>query len=400
MRFWPLIKSRNKRIFADAAAGVGNPSSLHKEGAAAKRELEAAREDVAGAIKAHPDEIVFTSGGTEGNNLAIFGTLRPLLREHKEVHAITTAIEHPSVLEPLHALVKEGLVLTELGVGEDGLIDIKELRESITEYTALVSVQMVNSEIGTVQNIKEIAKEIRHARRRLATPARALQKATPSLTLASSSEALPYFHCDASQAPLWLPLAVESLGVDMLTLDAQKLFAPKGMGALYVRRSIYIEPIILGGGQEKGMRSGTESAPLAREFAAALLVAQNGVEERVRKISHLRNFTLEEIKRLIPDIVVNGSIESRVANNLNISIPHLDGQMAVIAMDAEGVAISTRSACSEEDEELSYVLLAISASPEQAKSAIRITLMPDATDAEAKQIAQKLSEITLRYRNK
>lgn len=372
-----------RRIFADAAAGLDNPSSLHKEGVAAKKELEEARRSVADAIHAHADEIIFTSGGTEANNLAIFGALRKFLREEVEVHAITTAVEHPSVLEPLRALVREGLLLSELGVNNEGQIDIKELRDSITDATVLVSMQMVNSEIGTIQNIKEIAKEVRHARKVRTT---ALQI---------------FFHTDASQAPLWLPVAVETLGVDMLTLDAQKIFAPRGIGALYVKRGIEIEPVIYGGGQEKGRRSGTENVELAVPFAKKLSEAQKSIEERVRKISHVRDFTLEEIRRLIPSVVLNGPVgESRIANNINISIPNLDGQMAVVAMDAEGVAIATRSACSAEDEELSYVLLALGVSPELAKCTIRITFMPDATKKDAQIIAATLADVANRYSSK
>ncbi len=369
-----------RRIFADAAAGFANPSSLHKEGAHAKRKLESARDAVARAIGAHANEIVFTSGGTEANNLAVFGVLRNMLRSGRSVHAVTTAVEHPSILEPLRSLVQDGLVLTELAVNAEGKIDIQQLRESITDTTALVSIQMINSEVGTIQNIREIAKEIRHARK------------------TRTSDVL-VFHTDASQAPLWLPLKVESLGVDLLTLDAQKVMGPKSIGALYIKRGTTIEPLILGGGQEKGMRSGTENAELAAEFADKLLFAHEHATEQAEKITAVRDYLIEEIQKFIPEAILNGpNGESRVANNINISIPNLDGQMAVIAMDAEGVAISTRSACSEDDEELSYVLLALGLSPEQTKSSIRITLMPDATKSEAKQIAITLSNVAKRYR--
>ncbi|MBC7836691.1 cysteine desulfurase [Acetobacteraceae bacterium] len=383
MKFWPFGDKNNRRIFADAAAGYGNPGSLHREGAAAKEELEAARERIAASIGAHADEIIFTGSGTEANNLAIFGSLRKVLRSGESpagaVHAITTAIEHPSVLEPLRALVHDGLVVTELAVDSEGKIDIKTLRESITQHTVLICVQMINSEIGTIQNIKEIAKEIRHAKKQFNSQI--------------------YFHTDASQAPLWMPLRVESLGVDMLTLDAQKVLGPKSIGALYIKRGTQIEPIILGGGQEKGLRSGTENPILASAFAGALSMAAENALQQTEKTGAVRNFLIEEIKKLIPNVVLNGAKgDDRVANNINISIPNLDGQMAVIAMDREGVAISTRSACSIEDEELSYVLLAIGSTPAQAKTALRITLLPDATTSDAKQIAQTLADVAKRYR--
>jgi cysteine desulfurase len=266
MKYWML----KRRIYADAAAATplsraaraellrlielyGNPSALHDEAVLAKRELEAARERTAKAIGAHADEIVFTSGGTEGNNLAIFGVLRRLLRVGEDVRAITSAVEHASVLEPLRALAKEGLDLVELSVDSRGFVSHKELREALTQKAAFVSIQMVNSEVGTVQDIRELVREVRHARK---------ERLVDEVPL--------YFHTDASQAPLWLPLHMERLGVDLMTLDAQKMFGPKGAGVLYVRRGTKLESHIYGGGQERGYRSGTESAALAGSLAVAL----------------------------------------------------------------------------------------------------------------------------------
>ena len=301
-----------KRVYADAAAATplsgrakaelgrllalcGNPGALHREGLAAKKALEQARTLVGKTVGAHPDEIVFVGSGTEANNLAITGVLRPLLRSVRtsdvRLHAVTCVIEHPSVLEPLRALARglpvgrHGLELTELEVDQSGLVDPEALRRAIKENTVFVSIQLVNSEVGTIEPIKEIAKIIRQIR---TTPARALRAARPSLTLALSSSDLPlpiYFHTDASQAPLWMPLAVEALGVDLLTLDAQKVLGPKGVGALYIKRGTPVEPLLRGGGQERGLRGGTENVPLAGAFAVALQDAQSGVETRAEKIS-------------------------------------------------------------------------------------------------------------------
>jgi len=385
MKFWPPYKRR--RIFADAAAGLYNPSALHQEGAAAKKKLGIARAKIAGAIGAHADEIVFTSGGTEANNFTIFGALRPLLRAGRGssvggVHAVTTVLEHPSVLEPLRALVKEGLILTELGVDEEGRVNEKNLKESITDATVFVSIQLVNSEIGTIQDIRTAVKVLRHARK------------------ARTTDLPLLLHTDASQAPLWLKLNVEKLGVDTMTLDAQKVFAPNGTGALYVRRGVVLEPIILGGGQENSLRSGTESVALAEEFATALLRAQKNADSVAEKISEVRDFLFDEIKKLIPDAILNGpsSGYTRVASNLNVSIPGLDGQMAVIAMDALGVALSTRSACSVEDEAFSYILTAIGADRARAQSALRITLMPGTSKRDAINIARALARVVDLYR--
>lgn len=397
-----------KRIYADAAAATplsarakrelirligvyGNPSALHFEATAAKAELEKAREKVAAAIGAHADEIVFTSGGTEANNFALAGVLRPLLHQNKKTHAVTSAIEHSSVLEPLRALQKEGLQLTELPVNSSGVISIKELAEALAPETALVSVQYINSEIGTVQPIRDIAKAIRHFR-----------KMSGGLTSGCSEVKPPdiYFHCDASQAPLWKKLNVEQLGVDLLTLDGQKMLGPKGVGVLFVRRGVRIQEQMHGGGQERGLRSGTENVPLAGAFAVALEDAQKDENKNAKRTARVRNSLLSEILKYVPDAALNGAVgDERVANNLNISIPRLDGQMAVIALNAQGVAASTRSACDTSIEAPSHVLVALGLARERAQTAIRLTLLPSATTSDAKHIARALAEVARKYKN-
>ncbi len=428
MKFW--LSGKPRRIYADAAAATplslgvqremrrlellyGNPGGLHKEAVAAKKELERARERVAKAIGAHPDEIFFTSGGTESNNLAILGALRPLLREQGELSAITTSIEHVSVLEPLRILEHDGLYTAELKVNESGEVSAKDIREAINDETVLVSVQMINSEIGTIQNIREIAKEIRHVRKfRSSTLQERGTSSAEDVPMSAAvaapnipeeqSAALPlYFHCDASQAPLWLPINVERLGVDLLTLDAQKMMGPKGAGVLYIRREVDIEPILWGGGQERGLRSGTENVVMAGAMAQALEEAQAGVEARAAHLTVLRDDLMKEIQKRIPNAAVNGAVgDGRVANNINISIPGLDAQMAVIALDAEGVAASTRSACSGGDEEPSYVIKALGKSDAEAKSSIRITLLPNATASDVRRVGEALVKITTLYSQK
>ncbi len=446
-----------RRIYADAAASMpvsrasqlrfeelselfGNPGGVHKEAVAAKAALESARKEVADIIGAHADEIVFTSGGTEGNNLAIAGVLRPYLKSGEPAHAVTLRIEHPSVLEPLMALEDEGLSVTYMPVGEEGVASAKEIGESIQDDTALISVQMINSEIGTLQPVHDIAKEVRRARK--ARAASAQGDALKSLGVKASPLV---FHTDASQAPLWLPLNVEKLGVDLMTLDGQKFGAPRGSGVLFVRRGVALQPLIRGGGQERGLRSGTENIALAGAFALALADAQTGAERRAKRITDVRNFLLEEIVRRIPDAILNGSPSTslgairstRIANNLNISIPGLDGQMAVVALDAIGIAASTRSACGTDDEEPSYVVASLGPAPtptsalqygrntspssnvsakdmmpklvsgpargfkkkERAQNAIRFTLLPTATYAQASRVARALAQATVLYRS-
>lgn len=391
----------SQRVYADAAAATplskratdelvrllavyGNAGALHAEGVEAKKELEKARATIAKAIGAHADEIVFTGSGTEGNNLAIQGVLRPLLLEHGELGAITCAVEHQSILEPMRAMEREGLVLTELPVSSEGFVDPKSVREAINDTTVFVSIQWVNSEVGTIEPIREIAKEIRRVRK---------ERGESGLPL--------YFHTDASQALLWLRMNVESLGVDLATLDGQKVLGPKGVGALYIKRGTPIEPIFFGGSQEFNLRGGTPNVPLAGSFAVALEDAAEGVEERAQKTAEVRNFLAQEIRALLPDMIVNGpDVESglRAANSLNVSIPRLEAEMAVISLDSLGVAASTRSACNMGDEEPSHVIKALGVPQDLAGTAIRLTLLPTATKSDTKKIAQALKETAERYR--
>lgn len=354
----------------------GNPGALHQEALAAKQELEAARKKIADAIGAHPDEIVFTASGTEANNLALLGALGPRLRMGEKLSALTSSIEHQSVLAPLQSLAREGLEVVLVGVEQDGVMFPNAVSAALRPDTALVSVQLINSEVGAIQPVQAVAKELRRVIDRKIL-----------------------MHVDASQAPLWLDLKVERLGVDLMTLDAQKILGPKGIGALYIKRGTLVDPVVWGGGQEKGRRAGTENVPLAASFAAALHDAQKGVAKSVKKVAAVRDFLLEEIKKVLPEAVLHGptSGETRVANNLNISIPGLDGQMAVVALDAAGIAVSTRSACSTDDEEPSYVIEALGADKKTAGEAIRITLLPSVSYQDARRITQALLEIANRY---
>ena len=398
------------RIYADAAAATpihprvkrrlitlleqyANPGALHKEAVAAKSELEKARAEIAAAIGAHPDEIIFTASGTEANNLALMGTLMPLLREHTNIRAVTSSIEHQSVLETLAHLKKYGLEVIELPVDEGGLVSPQALAEAITDTTALVSIQLVNSEVGTIEPIREIAREIRRVRR----------------ARAAAGNTLPLlFHSDAAQAPLYLEVKVEKLGVDLMTLDAQKVLGPKGVGILYRKRGVAIEPIMFGGRQESGLRPGTENMPLAGAFAEALTMAQDGVEERATRVAAVRDFLMDELLKRIPNTHIHGPFDSaqgtlpayRVANNINLSIEGLEGETAVIALDALGIAVSTRSACSALNTEPSHVMTALGLSRDRAREAVRITLLPDATEADALRIVSTFEKVCALYRKK
>lgn len=390
-----------KRIYADAAAATplsrrsrrelvrllgiyGNAGAIHTEGVAAKKELEAARKVIADSIGAHTDEIIFTASGTEANNLAIQGLLRPLLHESGELHAITSAIEHQSVLEPLRALERDGLYTTELSVDSEGVVFPNAVLDAVRSETVFVSIQLVNSEVGTIEPVKEIAKNLRRV---------------TNLPGGKAGRKV-YLHTDASQAPLWMELNVERLGVDLMTLDAQKVLGPKGIGALYVRRGTPIESILWGGAQERGLRAGTENVPNAGVFALALADSKRGVAKRVKQMSAVRDYLWSEIVRLLPDAFLNGPTlvgGNRVANNINVSIPGLDAQMAVVSLDTLGISASTRSACDRGSEEPSHVIVALGVAPQLAGTAIRITLLPGATRGQARRIAEALFETASRY---
>jgi cysteine desulfurase len=377
----------------------GNPSSIHKMGVEAKNVLEKARKVIADFLNAHDREIVFTSGGTEANNLAIFGVKNyfEALLLNKEVdeitqkqgfetkmHFITTEIEHSSILECFKKLEKDGHEVSYLKVDQFGLVNPKDLREIIKSETVLVSIGYANSEIGTVEPLREIIKEIRHKKKEFSR----------------EKNGLPYFHSDASQAGLYLNMNVEELGIDLMTIDAQKMYGPKGVGALFVRDGIKIEPIILGGGQEAGMRSGTENIPLIVGFSKAVEIAKEKKEKESDRLVKLRDGFFDSIKKTIPSAFINGHLEARLPNNINISIPGQDGEMLVFRLDEKGIVCSSASACSSGSGE-SYVVRNISEKmnlskgevDSRAKSTLRFSMGKDTSKRHLKYLLKILTKI-------
>lgn len=371
----PLIPQAKKRL-VELLDIYANPGGIHESAIKAKEILESARKEIAECIGAHADEIVFTASGTEANNLALGG----VLEGRNDVTAITLSTEHPSVLETLHAHTNTTTI--ELGVEKDGLVSLSKVEEAITEKVVLISVAFINSELGVIQDVRAIAKSIRAERKKRA----------------QDKNQLPiYFHIDASQAPLWVRLTVDQLHPDLMTLDAQKCGGPKGVGLLYVRRGTPLRSQIRGGSQERGLRAGTENVPLIGSFACALSIAQKECEKNSARVAVLRDELLTKIKEKIEGVTVNGSLSYRVANNLNISIEGLVGEMAVIALSAKGIEASTRSACSSDDEDESHVLLAIGASKKQAQGALRFTFLPSVSTADITRIAETLLSVTKKY---
>lgn len=365
----------------------GNAGAMHAEGMRARRALGEARESVARVLRAHSDEIIFTGSGTESNAIAIFGVIGEYERAHgydvSGLHIVTSVIEHPSVLQGFRDLEERGARVDYLRVDTRGFIDLPQARSVITPDTTLVSAMYVNNEIGTIEPIADIAKVIRHARKESSAPFR----------LPVSSFRLPAFHTDASQAPLYLPLGVDMLGVDLLTIDGQKIYGPKGIGALYIRRGTPIRGIMRGGKQERSLRPGTEPIPLIVGLAKALELADKEREETCRRLTELRNYFIDEILKAIPGAELNGDKEKRLPNNVNISFPGFDNEFLIISLDERGVACASRSACIVGPDG-SYVIRSLGKDSERAISSLRFSLGRDTTKEDIDYALRALVEVT------
>lgn len=328
----------------------GNPSSFHTLGMRAKEAVTASRITIAKLLNAHEDEIIFTSGGTESDNLAVLGIVRGELP-----HVITSAIEHPAVLEPLTMLGrKKEIELTILPVDRYGMVDPKEVAAALKPNTVLVSIMMANNEIGTIEPIAEIGREILKYRK-------------------AQSSVFPYFHTDACQATGCLDLDVEKLHVDLLALNGSKMYGPKGVGALFVRRGVKIRPFFVGGGQERNLRPGTENVPGIVGLAKAFELAQADREAESVRLTVLRDRLAEGLLK-IPKTILNGHPTERLPNSVNISFLDIEGEAAVLYLDAEGIMASTGSACASASLDPSHVILATGLSYEAAHGSIRFTL--------------------------
>ncbi len=367
---------KQKRIYLDTASGTlvdgglpaqaGNPSSIHAEGVLAEKALEAARVSVASNFKCQPDEIVFTSGGTESNNLALFGAMEAYRQASgKHGHLIVSAIEHASVLQSAKELEKRGVALTILPVDKAGVVDLKALKESLRPETILVSVMFANNEVGTIEPIKDIAKILRDYRRE-----RGLDRDHANY---------PYFHTDACQATRFFDLDTRKLGVDLITINANKMYGPKGSGVLYVRRGVKIKPLFYGGGQENNLRSGTENVAGAVGLAKAFALATKLRDKENKNLTKLRDYAIKKIQKEIPAAILNGHPTNRLPNNINFTFPGVDAEWLVLQLDAKGISCSTGSACSFNTKDESYVIMALGKTEADAKSSVRFSFGRDTT---------------------
>ena len=357
-----MVKSTvgSNKIYMDyASSAQPNPSSIHTLGVLAKNKLQNARLSVANVLSAKKSEIIFTSGGTESNNLAIQGVVLAW-KEKSLPHIITTNIEHSSVLETFKFLEKRNLAeVSFINVETDGIVDPRKIKKEIKPNTILVSVMYANNEIGTIQPIKEIVKEIRHYKK---------QNKRNNI----------FFHTDAVQAVNYLDLNVDRLGVDMMTLSGSKIENSGRVGVLYKKSSVDIVPLFTGGNQEMGLRPGTENVPEILKFAKALQVVQSEKETEIKKLTKLRDYFLAKIIKMSKtvfdiEVIVNGSMDHRLPNNINITIPNIPSDLLVIELSARGVMASAKSACKEGDGKASYVISAINKNLKDTDGSVRFS---------------------------
>jgi len=344
----PAVVEAMMPYFSDVFA---NPSSLHREGLAANHALKKERGHIAGILDVRPDEIVFTGSGTESDGLALYGIAHSY-REYG-MHVVVSSIEHKAVLESAKRLESEGYDITYLPVDKYGVVDRKMFREALRPDTTLVSIMTANNEIGTIEPVAQFASIIRRAR---------------------GDRPYPFFHTDACQAAGALDVRPAHLGADLMTLNGSKIYGPKGVGLLYVRRGITLSPLILGGGQESGRRAGTESIALIAGLRKALELAEKKRGKETERLTSLRDRLIEGVLERIPKSRLNGHPKRRLPNNAHLSFYGIEGESLLLLLDAAGIAASTASACSTHDLTPSHVLKATALPDAWAHSSIRFTL--------------------------
>ncbi len=378
----------NKRIYLDYAAttplhpdvleimkvyffeNFGNPSSIHSAGQNAREGIEKARKIVADALGANPEEIIFTSGGSESDNTAIKGVAYAMAQ--KGNHIITTKIEHHAVLEPIIFLQTQGFKATFLPVDRYGMVDPDDVRKAITDKTILVSIMHANNEIGTIEPIEEIAKICR--------------------------EKEVYLHTDAVQSFGAIDTNVNRLGVDLLSISAHKFYGPKGVGALYIRKGTRIEPLLHGGAQEMGKRASTHNVPGIAGMAKAVELAMKEMPERAEHSRRLRDRLINRLLNSVDDIIFNGHPEKRLPNNCHMVVKYIEGEALLMHLDQIGIEVATGSACSSGSLEPSHVLTAIGIPIEDARGSIRITVGQLTTDEDIDYVCEHFPRLVKKLR--
>ena len=348
----------------------GNPSSLYEIGAEAKEAITKARGQVADLIGAKPQEVIFTSCGSESDNWALISTAH--WKQAKGNHIITTKIEHHAILHTCKALENEGFEVTYLGVGPDGRIDLNELEAAITDKTILISIMMVNNEMGAIQPIKEAA--------------------------AIAKEHGILFHTDAVQAAGNVPIDVSDLGVDMLSLSSHKIYGPKGIGAMYIRKGVALPAFLHGGAQEMRKRAGTENVPYIVGFGKAAELAGEILDEHIEKLTELRDYFIAQVLEKIPYVDINGGMEHRHPGNANLAFNFIEGESLLLMLDYHGISVSTGSACSSKSLEPSHVLSALGMPVEKIHGSLRFTVGDFTTKEDLDYTVECLAKIVERLR--
>lgn len=348
----------------------GNPSSVYSYGRDARKALDDAREEIAQVLGAEPREIIFTGGGSESDNLAIKGVA--FANQSKGNHIVTSAVEHHAVLDTCKYLEKLGFQVTVVPVDGDGMVDPKAVEEAITDKTILVSIMHANNEVGTIQPIKEIARIVR--------------------------EKGVLFHTDAVQTVGHIPVNVHELGVDLLSFSGHKFYGPKGVGGLYVRQGVRIDPLIHGGAQERRRRAGTENVAGIVGMATALKLAAEEMEAEAVRLAKLRDRLIDGIVERIPDVRVNGHRTQRLPNNVHVCFRYIEGESLLLNLDLQHVAASSGSACTSGSLDPSHVLLAMGLSHEIAHGSLRLTLGRDTTVEQVDYVLEILPGIVEKLR--
>ncbi len=351
-----------------------NPRALYSQAEEAKEEMKIAKSDIANVFSCKPDEIYFTSGGTESNNLAIMGVFYANKDKGFKPHFITTEIEHSSVLEVFKEIEDRGGEVTYLKVSSEGLFSLEELKNSIKKETVLVSIAYANNEIGIINPIKEVSKIIKEWKREKETN-------------------FPYFHCDACQAVLYLSLDVSKNGLDMMTLDGLKMYGPRNCGILYIKNEVQIKPIMYGGGHQRGIRSGTEDISSVLGMAYALDLAENLKEEESKRLLKIRDYAIGKILEKFEGASLNGSRTQRLPNNINICFPDKDAEFLVVSLDVFGIAVSYSSSCNTLKEDSSSFVIKALDKKDCSASSLRITLGRDTRVEDIDYLVEKLEQI-------
>jgi cysteine desulfurase len=359
-----------------------NASALYKEGVCARNVIDEARKKIAQIVQSKTTEIIFTSSGTESDNLGIVGVAREILKNLRKEkinfkpHVITTNIEHVAVLESFKQLDKEGFDVTYLPVDEKGLVKDSDVRNVLRPETILVSIMLANNEIGTILPVRQIGvvlDQYKKSENRIKTE-------------------YPYLHTDASQAANYLEINIDRLNADLLTLDGSKIYGPKGIGCLVIKSYVPVQPILYGGGHEFGMRPGTENVPLIVGFAKALEITQEIKEKESKRLKVLQKYFLEILSIIVPNAILNGDLENRLPNNINVCIPNINSEFAVIQLDEMGIACAATTACKNlSSGGSSYVIQALGRNCE--KTSLRFTFGRDTTKSEIKKVVSLLNKI-------